>query len=542
MTEPRNSEQDSTPSAHWADQAAERVISRHPEQKQFVCAAGISPSGRIHIGNFREVITVDFVVRALRDRKKDVRFIYSWDDYDALRKVPKNLPNPEMIESNLRRPLADVPDPFGGSKSYAGHFETIFENELSQVGIHPEYIYQNEAYRSLKYASGISTALNNIEPIKAILNGARTSPLPDDWTCATVYCQACGKDTTKVLSFVAPTTINYQCKDKACAQKGVDQSLNFQEQPGAKLLWRVDWPMRWAHESVDYEPGGKDHSSTGGSYDTAKQIVQTVWDSQPPTYVQYDFVIAKGLGAKFSSSSGTMITLGEALEVYEPSVVRWVFASRKPNMDFAIAFDLDVIKTYDDFDRTERIAYNVEEAEPKKAHYERRIYEMSCAEQPTDKTYRQMPPQYPFRHLCNILQICEGNIESAKKFYKNRINTELDAKRFENRAKCAWNWIGSFAPEAFRFTVRSDSPSKTELPEAVSAVVNLLRKEGTSKLSEDELAQSIFNIMKDQNLAAKEFFAALYNVLINKANGPKLAPFILMVGTDRVADLLEQSL
>ena len=36
----------------------------------FVCASGISPSGSVHIGNFREIVTTYFVVRALQDLGK----------------------------------------------------------------------------------------------------------------------------------------------------------------------------------------------------------------------------------------------------------------------------------------------------------------------------------------------------------------------------------------------------------------------------------------------------------------------------------------
>ena len=91
----------------------------------------------VHIGNFREVITVDFVVRALRDRGKNVRFIYSWDDYDALRKVPANLPRKEMLEANLRKPISQIPDPYGDYPSYAAHFEKTFEREIGQLGSRP---------------------------------------------------------------------------------------------------------------------------------------------------------------------------------------------------------------------------------------------------------------------------------------------------------------------------------------------------------------------------------------------------------------------
>ena len=50
---------------HWSDKIAEKIISRNPDKEEYVCAAGISPSGSIHIGNFRDIATSLFVVKAL---------------------------------------------------------------------------------------------------------------------------------------------------------------------------------------------------------------------------------------------------------------------------------------------------------------------------------------------------------------------------------------------------------------------------------------------------------------------------------------------
>ena len=85
-------------SPHWADHAARRVVSFWGPRDSYTVASGITPSGTVHIGNFREVITVDLVARALRGLGHNVRFIYSWDDFDTFRKVPKNLPNQDKLE------------------------------------------------------------------------------------------------------------------------------------------------------------------------------------------------------------------------------------------------------------------------------------------------------------------------------------------------------------------------------------------------------------------------------------------------------------
>ena len=135
---------------HWADQTADRIIAQKGRsgKPHFTCASGISPSGTIHIGNFREIISVDLVVRALRDAGEKVRFIYSWDDFDVFRKVPANMPKREMFEGYLRWPITEVPDPYGDVESYARHNEIELESTLPAVGIEPEYLYQAARYRA----------------------------------------------------------------------------------------------------------------------------------------------------------------------------------------------------------------------------------------------------------------------------------------------------------------------------------------------------------------------------------------------------------
>ena len=92
----------------WFDAEAERVIAHAEESKSpsqtIVCASGISPSGPIHLGNLREVLTVHFVAEALRRAGRDVEHIHSWDDFDRFRATlyVKNLFNEHYVAS-LRR-------------------------------------------------------------------------------------------------------------------------------------------------------------------------------------------------------------------------------------------------------------------------------------------------------------------------------------------------------------------------------------------------------------------------------------------------------
>ena len=143
---------------HWADQAAAKTLAAHPNAQVITVAAGITPSGVVHVGNFREVMTVDLVARALRDRGAAVRFIYSWDDFDVFRKVPLGMPKPELLAKHLGHSIVDVPDPFDEHDSYASHHIAQFERGLPPLGIRPEFIRQSRRYRAGDYAEGIKKA------------------------------------------------------------------------------------------------------------------------------------------------------------------------------------------------------------------------------------------------------------------------------------------------------------------------------------------------------------------------------------------------
>src|SRR3989338_2371354 len=174
---------------HWADQTAENIVRERGEKKLYTCAAGITPSGTIHIGNFREIITVGLVVRALKKLGKNVRFIYSWDDFDVFRKVPADAPKKEILENYLRCPITDVPDTYDDKhKSYAEHNEKEVEETIPVVNIHPEFIYQAKKYRNCGYAEQIKHALGNKDEIKKILDKYRAEEKSKGWWPVSVFC------------------------------------------------------------------------------------------------------------------------------------------------------------------------------------------------------------------------------------------------------------------------------------------------------------------------------------------------------------------
>ena len=551
-----NNQRNNPRAAHWADEYAEKIIREKggvsegaPEgtKELYTCASGITPSGTVHIGNFREIISVDLVVRALRDLGKKVRFIYSWDDYDVFRKVPKNMPKQDILEKHLRFPITMVPDPWERDSSYARHHEVDVESRLPTVGIFPEFLYQAERYRESRYAQGIRRALEHRETLKNILDKFRDEEhkIQGEWWPVSVFCDSCNRDETDIEGWDGEWGLDYKCR--VC---GHGETADIRRAKGVKLGWRVDWPMRWEYEKVDFEPAGKDHHSQGGSFDTARLVCKEVYGWDAPVSFRYDFIGIKGSVGKISSSSGLVVDLGDLLKVYTPELVRYLFAGTRPNTEFTISFDLDVIKIYEDYDRTERIAWKLEPAKDEATYrWEKRTYELSQPLSNADGGTLPLesmasPFQVPFRHLCNLIQIADGDIEKTLSALGNPpagpSQEQLPAIRA--RALCAKYWVENCAPEEFRFRLKPAGSPKAELSDTEEKAIRLLRDEVVSRIetfTEDKpCAEAIYGIAKNVGIEGKAMFKAAYQALIGKDQGPRLASFLRTIDKQRLLDIL----
>ncbi len=490
----------------WADRVADDLIKRSGGKKEIVCASGITPSGIVHIGNFREVMTTDMVVKALKNKGKKARFIYSWDDYDRFRKVPKGID--PSYEKYLGMPVSGIPSPYNKKLSYAAYFEREFEKSLGIAGIKPKFIYQNEMNKKCKYANLIKKAIDERKKIIKILDKYRKEPLSKEWYPVTVYCEKCKKDIVKILNFEG-YMLSYEC---VC---GFKDTFDIRKKGIVSIKWRVDWPLRWSYEGVDFEPGGNDHSVYGGSYTTAKEISKKIFGNEPPIYQFYDFISIKG-GGEFSSSEGNALTPAEVLEVYEPEIMRFLFVSIKPKSAFQISFDNDVIKIYEDFDMLEK-KYFSGEANGK----EKRIYEVSMIKVP-----KRPPKRTSFRHLITLVQTGK---------------TKGLSKEGKLRAEKVKNWLENHAKEDMKFSVQekvSNDVSLSDLQKkALDELKFLLKGKG---LSEEKLYNEFYSICKNTGIKSQDFFTAAYNVILNKNRGPRLASLITTIGKEKVIKLLEQ--
>ena len=508
---------------YWADRIASELIKKN--NKKYTIASGITPSGTIHIGNFREEMTVDIVRRALKSKGVKVKYIHSWDNYDRLRKVPKNIP--EKWKEYIGMPVSKVPDPWKCHNSYAEHFEKEFEKSAKRLNINPEYIDETDEYENCTYSKEIRTALNKKNEIIEILNKYRKEPLSQDWWPIQIYCSKCEKDTTSIISYDSEYKIKYKCE---C---GNSEETDFSKQGNVKLRWRVDWAMRWKHFEVDFEPGGKDHSTPGGSRDTSSEISKIIFDYEPPIYQIYDFVIVKGAGGKMSSSLGNVISPEDLFEVYLPETIRFFYAGTRPNKEFVIPMDDEVFKVYEDFYFAERVYFGKEDLDDKNREHWKRVYEMSVVDEIPD----ELPVQIPFRYMVLLSQIFKKEEIYKKLQEKNHIKenmTSFDKERVEKLIELSFDWAKKYADEKYVFELHTEKHFELN-PKEMEVVNQLLEK------IDNITQQDLYDIGKDSGMCGA-FFELCYKILLNKEKGPRLIELIETIGKEKIKNILKNYL
>ncbi|GGQ66453.1 lysine--tRNA ligase [Streptomyces althioticus] len=572
----------STETTDWVSRFADEVIEeseRRAPGKPVVVASGLSPSGPIHLGNLREVMTPHLVADEIRRRGHQVRHLISWDDYDRYRKVPAGVPGvDETWAEHIGKPLTSVPAPKGSPHpNWAEHFKAAMTESLAELGVEFDGISQTAQYTSGVYREQILHAMKHRGDIDAILAQYRTKKAPakkqqqkpvdeaeleaaegsgaaaeDDGSSGSAgyfpykpYCGNCEKDLTTVTSYDDDSTeLTYSCT--LC---GFSETVRLNEFNRGKLVWKVDWPMRWAYEGVIFEPSGVDHSSPGSSFQVGGQIVG-IFDGKQPIGPMYAFVGISGM-AKMSSSKGGVPTPADALKIMEPQLLRWLYARRRPNQSFKVAFDQEIQRLYDEWDRLEaKVADG--SALPADVAAHSRAVRTASGELP------RTPRPLPYRTLASVADITAGHEDQALRILSDldpaNPLTSLDEAR--PRYDKAEAWINTHVPADQRTIVRDEPDTQLlkSLDEQARESLRLLLDGLADNWSLDGLTHLVYGVPKVQagfsadatpkelppeiKTAQRSFFALLYQLLVSRDTGPRLPTLLLAVGQERVRHLL----
>ena len=513
---------------HWADVLAEELIK---ENKKHVLATGITPSGPIHIGNMREVLTTDAVYRSLREKGIDAEFIYIADDYDHLRKVYPYLP--KSYEQYVGIPISDIPCPCGNHKSYADHYLSVFLNSLEEIGINPTVYRANEMYKTGKYAEAIQTALENTDKIKEIIENISKRQLPKGWIPFNIRCSKCGKITSAKPVLYDFPYIEYICD---CGYEG---KVDIRKGGVGKLPWRIDWPARWKMLGVTFEPFGKDLGTVGGARDTGEKIAEEVYDYPAPKYTVYEFILLKGKGA-MHSSKGTALSSEEMLRMTPPEVLRFLIIRNQPNKHMVFDSGIGLLNLVDEYDKIERVYFKKEE-ETKGMKDLKKTYDLS---QPYDIP-KTIPYQLPYRHLVTLVQIGERWEEVKKILLRTgQIPKDLskdDEKHLKQRIEHVSYWLEKFAPDMVKFTVKKKLPKVDLTKEQKMFLSSLKEKSSPMDWEAENIHNVVYESSEKQKMQIKTAFKTIYQIILGQEKGPRAGYFLSNLDKDFVLKRFEEA-
>ena len=585
----------------WVTRLADEVVAeahRRGMDGPIVCASGISPSGPIHLGNFRELITPHLVADELKRRGIDCEHILSWDDFDRFRRVPKNLAGvDDSWEQYIGMPLTAVPPPAGSPHaSWADHFKAPLLEAMAATGIEVREISQTEQYRAGVYREPVLLAMRERTAIDKVLDqyrtleaveaarqkstgkgkggkggkgGGKTATLTEEQAAAATeaergsgaaleddgsegragyfpykpFCTVCGTDFTTVTAYDDDShELSYDC-----TKCGHTETVDLDTFTNGKLVWKVDWPMRWAHERVMFEPSGVDHQSPGSSFVVGKDLAP-IFGWERPVGPMYAFVGIAGM-AKMSSSKGGVPIPNDALEVMEAPVLRWIYARRRPNQSFDVAFGPELQRLYDEWDALGRkVADGTAQSGDLAAHLR--------ATSTATATLPLTPRPMPFRTIASVIDVTQGDEDQAV-----RILSQLDPDNpvestddLRPRLDCAERWMLGYVPAEDRTVVRTepDTALLGSLDESQRESLRLLADGLGGHWSLDGLTHLVYAVpkiqrgidpdakVKDPELSAAQraFFVLVYRLLVGRDTGPRLPTLLLAVGADRVRTLI----
>jgi lysyl-tRNA synthetase class 1 len=528
----------------WPDREAKRIKDKnliYPNQSRIEWADDMkTPSGRIHVGSLRGVIVHDLIYKALKDIGVKTKFSYVFNDMDPMDGMPAYL-DKNKWEKYMGQPLYKIPSPEPGFKSFADYFAQEFIEVFNSINCHPQIIWSSELYRSGKMNEVIRLILNKADVVRDIYKKVVKKDRGQDWFPYSPICQKCGKvGTTKVYKWDGEY-VYYRCEPKmvewaeGCGHEGKVKPIN----ENGKLVWKLDWPAHWKVIGITIESSGKDHMSSGGSYDMGvhfcKEILGTV---APDALGGYEwFTIG---GKKMSSSKGIGSSAKEVSQILPPDLLRFLLVRTpiKTHLDFDPVGDT-IPNLFDDYDRCLnsyflKLEGNLPNDKAGEVMADQaRIIELSEVK-PLPKSRLYIPR---FRTVANLLKTKKDNLEKFFETQNKKPLSQTEKEILKERIKYAKIYLEKYSQEKnLDVGEKIFSPSEKQkkfIVQSINRLYNLKNKE-----DKEQIQKAIFESIKLEGIKPKEAFEVIYQKLSGKSFGPKIGELILNIGFDKSLELL----
>ena len=511
----------------WPYEEARKLLKRWPEGKPngepMLFETGYGPSGLPHIGTFQEVLRTTTVRRAYEEMTgRPTRLVAFSDDMDGLRKVPDNVPNKELLEANLGKPLSRVPDPFGKFDSFAAHNNAMLRDFLDRFGFDYEFVSSTDYYTSGRFDEKLRDVLRNYDKIMAVM-------LPT--------LRAERQATYSPVLPISPTSgIVLQVPvDVVDAEAGI---IRFQDTsvPGgqtveqsilggkAKLQWKPDWGMRWAALGVDYEMYGKDLIDSGI---LGGKIAQILGGRKPEGLVYELFLDAKG--EKISKSKGNGLSIEEWL-TYGPDESLAFYIYREPKKAKSLHLGL-IPRAVDDYWQF-RANYPAQSWKEKLGNPVHHIHtgDVPAATLPVT-----------FGLLLNLVGVMgEGATKEQVWGYLGNYLSDANAAAHPELDRMI-GYALAYHRDFIAPTLKRRAPEGVEVAalERLDADLATLGEDASA----EDIQNAVYEIGKTAGFAElRGWFKALYETLLGSSQGPRMGSFIKLYGVANTRRLIAEAL
>jgi lysyl-tRNA synthetase class 1 len=507
----------------WPFEEARRLLKRYdkkpPEKGYVLFETGYGPSGLPHIGTFGEVARTTMIQRAF-EVISDIptKLICFSDDLDGMRKVPGNVPNPEMLQEHLQRPLTDVPDPFGTHDSFGAHNNAMLNRFLDTFGFEYEFISSTEFYRSGKFDEVLLRAAEKYDAVMEVM----LKSLRDE-----------RRETYSIFLPIHPDTgrVLYVPMKNVDAAKG---EITFDDETGreitlpvtggnVKLQWKPDFGARWAALDVDFEMYGKDHSTNTPIYDRICEIL----GGKKPEHFTYELFLDAN-GQKISKTTGNGVSIDEWL-TYASTESLSYFMYLKPKTAKRMHFDV-IPKAVDEYHQQLR-AYRTQDATQQANNP---VWHIHSGNVPESRMV------VPFSMLLNLASAAGAEDKDTMWAFIKRYAPDASPDTHADLDQAA-----GFAVRYYEDFVKPNKTFRAPDEKERAAMEDLAaRLEAHDGPSDDETLQTIiFAVGKDHGFdPLRDWFKALYEVLLGQSQGPRFGGFVALYGVNESVALIRKGL
>ena len=482
---------------------------------KIILQTGYGPSGLPHIGTFGEVARTSMMVNALKQLTDlPTEIITFSDDMDGLRKVPENVPNQELLNINLHKPLTEVPDPFEKFNSFGEHNNEMLKNFLDTFNFEYNFKSSTILYKKGFFNPTLQIILENYQGIMDIILPTLGKERQKTYSPFLPICP----ETRKVLEIPVLEIIKEKSKIIFDNDgKKLEASILDGQ---CKLQWKVDWAMRWYALDVDFEMYGKDLIE---SAILSSRIIKLIGKTNPSGFAYELFLDEKG--EKISKSKGNGITIDQWLEYASPESLS-LYMYQNPKRAKKLYKEL-VPKTVDEY------LDFIEKAKTQN--------ELQLLMNPAWHVHNGNVPKeeiiMSFSMLLNLVEASNADTKEllwkfVKKYKKNI--SEKKYPIFDNLIGYAIKYFNDIIKVKKKY-----KEPKAEEKIALEALIKALDS-CSDQMSPEDIQTLIYSTGKENGYSEnlRDWFKLIYEVVFGDENGPRMGFFISFFGVNETRQLI----